>query len=83
MRKLVIASVTFSVLALAGTASAEGFELGARLGYGLPMGDAVKDAKLSDSVSGQIPIWLDVGYRIDESLFVGAYGQYGITMVKD
>ncbi|HNS95984.1 MAG TPA: hypothetical protein PKL73_03465 [Polyangiaceae bacterium] len=47
------------------------------------MGDAVKDAKLSDSVSGQIPIWLDVGYRIDESLFVGAYGQYGITMVKD
>lgn len=64
MRKLVIASVTFSVLALAGTASAEGFELGARLGYGLPMGDAVKDAKLSDSVSGQIvrEAWCAAGW---------------------
>jgi hypothetical protein len=83
MRKLVIASVTLAALALAGTASAEGLELGARLGYGLPLGDAMKDNSLNDGVSGQVPIWIDVGYRINESIFVGAYAQYGFTFVKD
>src|SRR5262245_15293263 len=37
-------------------------KLGLRLGYGLPLGDAAKDAPLSDTFSGQIPIWIDAGY---------------------
>jgi hypothetical protein len=60
-----------------------GFEIGVRLGYGLPMGDLAKDAKLSDSVSGMLPIWLDIGYRINPNIFVGGYAQYGIAFVKD
>jgi outer membrane protein W len=59
------------------------FFLGLRLGYGLPMGDAVKDGKMSDGVSGQIPIWLDVGYMVTKNIMVGLYGQYGIVSMAD
>lgn len=59
------------------------FVLGLRLGYGIPMGDATKDNPLSDGTSGQIPIWLDVGYMVTRNIMVGAYGQYGIAFVKD
>ena len=42
-----------------------GFEFGARLAYGIPMGDATGDDNdgLKESISYQIPIWLDLGYR--------------------
>lgn len=58
-------------------------KLGLRLGYGLPMGDASKDNKLSDGISGMIPIWLDLGYMVTPNIMVGLYAQYGIVMVKD
>jgi outer membrane protein W len=84
MKKFTVACVAFAaVSAFAGTAAAEGLELGARLGYGIPMGDAVKDGKLSDGIKSQIPIWIDAGYRIDESLFAGLYMSYGIAQLKE
>jgi outer membrane protein W len=57
-------------------------KLGLRLGYSIPMGDASKDNKLSDAVSGVIPIWLDLGYMVTPNIMVGLYGMYGITMLN-
>ena len=79
-----------SLLAVAGamacvaTASAQesGFEIGGRVGYGSPLGDAAGgegDNALSDLVSGQIPLQLDAGYRLNSQLFLGGYFQYGIA----
>lgn len=58
-------------------------KVGLRLGYGLPMGDAAKDAPLSDGISGMIPIWLDLGYMVTPNIMVGLYAQYGLLMIKD
>jgi len=58
------------------------FRLGLRLGYALPPGDAAEGVKLSDGLSGQIPIWLDVGYMVTPNMLVGLYGQYGFAQVK-
>jgi outer membrane protein W len=60
-----------------------GFELGARIGYALPMGSAQEDAKMSDAISGQLPLVLDAGYRITPNIYVGAYGQIGYVMQSD
>ena len=57
-------------------------KIGLRVGYGIPMGDAVKDGKLSDGVSGMIPIWLDLGYMVTPNIMVGLYGQYGLVMLS-
>lgn len=58
-------------------------KIGLRVGYGLPLGEAAKDAKMSDAISGMIPIWLDLGYMVTPNIMVGLYGQYGLVMVKD
>lgn len=62
-------------------AAEEGFEVGARLGYGIAMGDAAEGLEMGDFVSGQIPLWLDVGYRIMPALMVGGYLQYGFGIL--
>jgi Autotransporter beta-domain len=76
----------FSGLAVLGTASsahAEGFELGARVGYGIPLGEAVEASDLSDSVKGLIPLQLDLGYRVTPALSIGGYLMYGIGFLGD
>jgi hypothetical protein len=62
-----------------------GFEAGLRVGYGIALGDAAggPDDELSDGISGQIPLILDVGYRVIPSLFIGVYAQYGFGIVGD
>jgi outer membrane protein W len=59
-------------------ASTGKFVIGARLGYGIGLGDIMKDLAMSDNVSGHIPIWLDLGYMVTPNIMVGLYGQYGI-----
>jgi hypothetical protein len=61
-----------------------GFEAGLRVGFALPLGDALggvgggEDGNDLDRViEGAIPIWVDLGYRVLPELFVGLYGQYG------
>ena len=56
--------------------------LGLRLGYALPMGSAVEGGKMSEEVSGQIPIWLDAGYMVTPNVLIGLYGQYGFVSLK-
>jgi outer membrane protein W len=55
-----------------------GFELGFRTGYAMPFGkgssDEIRD--LREGVSGTIPIWLDLGYRLTPHFSVGAFGEY-------
>jgi hypothetical protein len=67
-----------------------GFELGVRIAYGIPLGGATKaqnsldeDVDLSDVVAGLLPIQLDLGYRINNHLFVGGYGSYAFGFKPD
>ncbi|HWZ92632.1 MAG TPA: outer membrane beta-barrel protein [Polyangiaceae bacterium] len=83
------------VFAATGSAFAQDgkFKLGLRLGYAVPSGKVTGDTtvggvtvsgeKLSDSISGQVPIWLDAGYMVTPNILVGLYGQYGFASVKN
>lgn len=80
----VVASV--AVLGSVSNARAEGFELGARLGYGIPMGKitgGTGDNDLSSGISGMVPLQLDLGYRVIPSLMVGGYFMYGFGITGD
>lgn len=62
-----------------------GLELGARLGYALPLGKYSGEngaATIGDTVSGSVPLLIDAGYRINSNFYVGAYGQYGYGLVN-
>jgi hypothetical protein len=82
--------ITASVFLLAIASSSRafaadsGFELGARIGVGLPMGDSTKGAALSDGVGLQLPIVVDLGYRFSPAFSAGVYGGYGfVTLASD
>ena len=59
-------------------------ELGARLGYGLPLGDVDTRAALAGTVGdplgqtigGMVPIWIDGGYRFAPRWFGGLFFAY-------
>lgn len=53
-----------------------GFEFGFSTGYGVAMGNLGKDSSgqevpISDFVSGELPLVVDLGYRIDPHWYVG------------
>jgi hypothetical protein len=57
-----------------------GFQMAFRTGYSIPMGTIAKgvladgsDLKMSDTVSGQVPIIVDVGGKVIPHLFIGGY----------
>lgn len=81
MRKLVKLAVLM-VLLVPAAASAQ-LSLGARLGYSLPMGDAVEDGALKDGIKGQIPIQIDVGYKLMPALKLGGYFAAGYGFAGD
>jgi len=61
-----------------------GLQLGIRTGFILPFGKMDSGAAdISDSMSGQIPIWLDAGYRVSPQVSLGLYGQVGFALVKN
>jgi len=57
--------------------------LGLRLGYAFAMGSAQDGVKMSDGLSGQIPIWIDAGYMVTPNILLGLYGQYGFIQRKN
>jgi hypothetical protein len=59
-----------------------GLQLGLRTGYGLPFGKLYGDANVRGDVNGIIPIWVDAGYRINPSIYVGAYGSFGFGLMN-
>ena len=81
MRKLLFAGL---VALLVPTASHAQFQLGLRVGYAPAMGDAAKDAKMSDiSLSSQIPLQLDASYKFDKDFAAGLYLSYGFGQVDN
>jgi hypothetical protein len=60
------------------------FELAARLGYGIPVGDVethqglggTVDDPLGETIMGMVPIGIDAGYRFDPRWFGGLYFAY-------
>ncbi len=86
MRRLLLAALAALVIP---TVTPAQLQLGARLGYAIPMGDAFKDPsdgskeKLSDGVKGAIPIQLDAAYELSPHLAVGAYFSYGFGLVNE
>lgn len=61
--------------------SPNGVTLAMRLGYGIPMGNFANSntgrIKLSDEFSGQIPFWLEIGYRFAERFLPALYLSVG------
>jgi hypothetical protein len=60
------------------------FEVGLRVGVGIPLGSAYQmvdgtDVSLSDWSSFTIPVQLDLGARLGGSWFLGAYFSYGFA----
>lgn len=90
MRIGMMAGVVVAGMLVGGTALADdvysGIEVGLRTGYAIPFGNSegspgagAPAPNLSDAISGDIPIWIDAGYRLPSpNLFLGAYFQYGI-----
>jgi len=80
---------TLGFLALSGTALAQtqpppartGFQMDVRTGYSIPMGKvansrdftATESGKLSDVVSGQVPIIVSIGGKLIPELYLGGY----------
>ncbi len=64
------------------SSGAGSFQIGLRLGFGLPLGEAVQDVDMGDGLIGQIPIWLDVGYKITPKVLVGLYASVGILIFE-
>jgi hypothetical protein len=84
LRWTVIASATtaaaaFFVACIGRAGEPSGLELGVRTGYALPLGRTTGNAndEFSDTTSGVVPIWFDVGCRFNEHMLLGAYLQYG------
>ena len=44
---------------------------------------SVGDVKLTDAAKGGVAVVLDLGYRLSDHWFVGAYGQYSKVLVKE
>ncbi len=59
-------------------ATSTGPELGLRLGYATAFGATHGGAPVTETISGAVPFWLDVGYRFAPRWFIGGYGQYGV-----
>jgi hypothetical protein len=50
-----------------------GFQLALRPGLAIPFGDGAKDVAMSDVLSPQIPLLIDIGGKVIPELFLGAY----------
>jgi opacity protein-like surface antigen len=84
----VLAMLTGIAPAMAMAQSDRGVEVGARTGYAFSAGNLGAppngtDQNLGDYVSGQLPLWLDVGYRFNAELYLGGFFQYGFGFVND
>src|SRR3954470_9642976 len=82
-----LAATTFLIVTAIASAPARadgatGLAIGLRTGYALPAGkigttsDQFQGGDLSDSVTGMIPLWIDLGYRFTPNLTVGGFFQY-------
>jgi outer membrane protein W len=62
------------------------FVIGLRTGYGIAIGkvsDLYGDIVLDKYIKGNIPIWLDLGYKVTPNILLGLYGMYGFGIRGD
>ena len=64
-------------------ANLQGATLSAGVGYGTAFGEDVKNDTLSDSISGQIPLEAELGYRVNPLFSFGLTFQYAFLMTKN
>jgi len=64
------------------TLAAAQVSLGLRAGYAIPGGDLQKNNPLKDNISSQIPLQLDVMYRVTPQAALGGYLSYGFGQVS-
>lgn len=97
MKRLCVVLILAVGILLAGRAAAQGVDpflkpappgppesgvsIGLSVGYGLPMGNVSGSAPVSDLFSGTMPLQLDVGWRFNPSLYLGARFQYGFAFL--
>jgi hypothetical protein len=76
--------LSLGVLAVLVPAAAQAqWTVGARTGYAIALGDADGSAKMTDITSGQVPLQLDIGYRLQNTaLTIGGYVSYGFGSVS-
>lgn len=55
-----------------------GFAFGVRGAWAFPGGDLNATDTLGNEVAGQLPIWLEAGWRFTKNIYAGAYFQWGI-----
>ncbi len=77
MRTTFMAALATGLLALPAAADAQ-LVLGARVGYGCDGGDIVKGVTMSSWVDHEIPIQVDVSFKVVPGLSVGAFYAYGV-----
>jgi opacity protein-like surface antigen len=85
--KMVFASLVLAAVPSVAVAQS-GAEVGVRTGYAFAAGHTgalanSDDSNLGDWISGQWPIWIDVGYRFNPSFYLGGYFQYGFGFVNE
>ena len=81
MKRVWLAAAVASLLA-ASPASAQ-VTVGARLGAGFALGDVGGTLPMSDWTQGQIPLQLDVLYRVTPRVRVGGYFSWGFGLPGD
>jgi hypothetical protein len=74
--------VTQQIVAPPAAFDRPGFDFAARLGYAFPFGNAAGDSKLSDGVTGAVPLVVEAGYRFDAHFTIGALFQYGFALLE-
>jgi hypothetical protein len=67
--------------AAAGTES--GAEIAVHTGFTLPVGNIDASGSFSDAISGFIPIGAELGYRLNPSVYLGLFGEYGLGITKN
>jgi hypothetical protein len=58
-----------------------GLSVGARVGWGAPLGKASQGSDLSSVFSGSVPLQVDAGWRFSPSVYAGLYFQYGVAQL--
>jgi hypothetical protein len=79
MRTHRAALVALAIALFPGVSRAQAI-LGVRVGYAPAFGDIEKDAEMD--VRGQIPVQVDALIKLSPTVAVGAYGSYGLALLK-
>jgi hypothetical protein len=77
--------VTATTVGQAGETPRVGFDFGVRVAYGAPAGmwTGQSNDKLGATHSNSVPLWFDLGARLDKHWYIGAYLSYGFNSLTD